>query len=159
MGLLTILSAIVTIKIWKNQRKSTHRFFMSLISSMICCVIGIISVSILLINSGLPSIESDIFLLISLLSIIILSYLASKFLKRAEKPYHLIIANFMILNGIYFIITATFIPNLNTLSSVQMNPLYINSTTSVFFILITGLGVFLFGVFLQNRTSYNKNKL
>jgi predicted transporter len=159
MGLLTLLSAILTIKNWKNQKKSTHIFPIPLISSIICCFISITSVSILLINSGFLSIESNIFLLISLLTIIILSYLVSKFLKRAEKPYHLIIANFMILNGFYFIIAATFIPNLNTLASVQMNPLYINSTTSVFFILIAGVGVFLLGVFLQNRNSSNKYEL
>ena len=159
MGLLTLLSAILTIKNSKNQKKSSHIFCIPLTSSVICCLIGITSVSILLINSVSLYIESDIFILLSLSTIVILSYLASKFLKRVEKPYHLILANFMILNGIYFIISATFIPNINTLSSVQMNPLYVNSNISVFFILIAGLGVFLFGVFLQNRTSYNKNKL
>ena len=65
----------------------------------------------------------------------------------------------MILTGFYFIIGATFIPNINTLSPIQMNPLYINSSLSVLFVLIAGIGVFLLGVFIQNRVSDNTNKL
>ena len=159
MGILTILSGIIAVKNQKHENKSRFKFFTPLLSSLICCFVGIIVTSILLINSTLISIESDIFLTFILLTIIMASYAISKFLKRAERPYILILTNFMILIGLYFIILATFIPNLNSLSSVQMNPLYINSSSSVFFVLIAGLGIFLLGVFLQNRVLYNKKIL
>jgi len=159
ISILTILSGIMTIKNWKKEKKSDYTSSIGLISSLICCFFGVVSASILLTSSKILNIESNILLTITLLIIIIVSHTISKLLKKAETPFPIILGNFMILNGFYFVIGATFIPNLNTLSSVNMNPLYINWSISIFFLLIAGIGVFLVGVFLQNRISDNKSKL
>ena len=159
IGILTVLTGIFTIKNWKNENKINYLVLISLISSLICCFVGVVSVSVLLFSDAVLTFGSDISLTLSLLIIITGSHAFSKFLKRAETPFPIILGNFMILTGFYFIIGATFILNLNTLSSIQMNPLYINSSLSVLFVLIAGFGVFFLGVFIQNRVSDNKNKL
>ena len=159
IGILTILSGIFTIKNWKNEKKINSLVPIGLLYSLICCFVGVVCASVLLISDKVLTFGSNISLTLSLLIIIMGSNAFSKFLKRAETPFPIILGNFMILTGFYFIIGATFIPNLNTLTSIQMNPLYINSSLSVLFVLIAGFGVFLLGVFIQNRVSDNTNKL
>ena len=159
IGILTVLTGIFTIKNWKKEKKINYSVPIGLLSSLICCFVGIVCASVLLISDKVLTFGSNISLTLSLLIIIMGSHAFSKFLKKAETPFPIILGNFMILTGFYFIIGATFIPNLNTLSSIQMNPLYINSSLSVLFVLIAGFGVFLLGVFIQNRISDNTNKL
>lgn len=159
IGFITILSGIYTLKKWKNNQKDFSELFsLALISSSICCLVGIISTFVLL----TPSISFSPFQLMAyilgvLLVIIIIFYSFSKFLKKAKRPYSLILANFMILNGFYFLITTTFIANMESLSLVQMSPLSINSTSSLFFLILAGIGVLLLGVYLQNTLLNNKN--
>ena len=119
----------------------------------ICCFIGFILAGILLNNKN----TEPNFLLISILMAVIFSALIfvfklfSKFLRYAERPYPVILGNYMILNGFYFLITALFIPNLKSLSSIQMNPLSVGFSANMIFLLMAGLGVLLVGVYLKTE--------
>ena len=79
-------------------------------------------------------------------------YSFSKILRHAEMPYPVLLGNFMILNGFYFLISAALIPNIAELSSVQTSALSINSDISSLIFLIMGLiGIFLIGAYLKGE--------
>lgn len=160
MGIVTVLSGIYTILQWrKNKKEYNSLFSFALLSSSICGFIGMLSTFILLNKTPLFStFASRAFMLGTLLLLVMVFYSFSKFLRKAERPYPVVLGNFMILNGFYFIIAATFIPNLDNLAKVQMNPFSIDSVSSLFFMIIALLGILLLGVYLQNRALENKNQ-
>jgi predicted transporter len=57
----------------------------------------------------------------------------------------------MILNEFYFLIVALFIPNISTLSTMQMNPLSIISNSSAIFLMLVFLGVLILGIYLRKE--------
>ncbi len=160
IGVLTIVSGIYTIIQWKKNKEGDYPLLSpAFLSSVICGMMGMVSTFILL-GKGTPfSIELVLVLAGALFLVIMMFYLFSKVLQKAETPYLVVVSNYMILNGFYFFIAATFIPNIGTLSDLQMNPLTLSSSSSLFFLSIAGLGVLLLGVFLQNRKLQRQNSL
>jgi predicted transporter len=151
LGLLILFAGIFTIKNWRNNKKITYVNNPAFIIPVIGGILGIISVYSLLIG---PNPENtvliNLIIFLGLLFTISIGFGVSKFLKRLNKPYPIIISNFMVLVGFYFIIFAAFIPNIATLSAVNMDPLYLRSTDYLVFLLLAVIGIFLCGVFMQN---------
>lgn len=162
LGFVTILTGIYTIIQWRKNnegnKKNEEYSFLSKITIIpsICCIVGFTSIDILL-NKSPASLYSELNMVMSvmLVLIIIFIYSFSKFLRHAERPYPILLGNFMILNGMFLVIVALFIPNIESLSSVQTSPLSISSTNNLIFLLMAAGGVFLMGVYLtkENITS------
>jgi predicted transporter len=151
LGLLILLAGIFTIKNWRNNKKITYVNNPAFIIPVIGGILGIISVYSLLIGPNPENtFEINLIIFLGLLFTISIGFGVSKFLKRLNKPYPIIISNFMVLVGFYFIIFAAFIPNIATLSAVNMDPLYLRSTNYLVFLLLAVIGIFLCGVFMQN---------
>ncbi len=153
IGVVIILSGIYTVIKWRND-KNDHDVFSSkaMISSSACLFIGFTCTNILLANS----MESfylgfNIIMALALIVILIFSYLFSKFLRHAERPYPVLLGNFMILNGFYFLIAGLFIPSIKSLSLAHTSPLSLGSTTNLIFLIMAGVGVFLIGVYLKRE--------
>ncbi len=160
LGFLTVLAGIFTIKNWKISKKITYRNNPAFIVPIIGGIIGILSVYTLLLGPNPENtFEMTIILFLGLLITIFIAFRFSKFLKKLEKPYPLIISNFMVLVGFYFIMFAAFIPNIGTLTTTNSNSLYINQSNYVIFLVIAVVGIFLCGVFIQNLRTQNKNML
>lgn len=172
IGILTILSGIYTINNWRKNKKGYDSVLQAAtLSSSICCFAGFISTAVLL-NKVTDSyfLEIGALMALAMVVMVVIFYYFSTFLKNAETPYPVLLGNFMVLNGFYFAVAGLFIPNIDTLSSMQMDPLSINSTSSMIFLVMTGLGVFLLGVYLktenitslkdiyQRKASINSNK-
>jgi len=160
IGFLVLLAGILTIKNWKLNKKITYLNNPAFLFPIIGGILGITSVYTMLIysNSGY-SIELIVAIVLALLLTIVVAFGFSKFLKKLKKPYPLIISNFMVLVGFYFIMFAAFIPNIATLSSMQMNPLYVKSSNYVVFLLIAVAGIFLCGVFMQSMRMQKRTML
>ena len=157
IGVLTILTGSYTIIKWRKDRKS-HDNLMSkaTISASICCFAGFIF-SAILFAKGADSfyLVFNVLMAVVLVLIVIFIYQFSKFLRHAERPYPVLLGNFMILNGFYFLIAGLFIPNIKLLAQVQTNPLSIGSTTNLIFLILAAGGVFLVGVYLQKEDINN----
>ncbi len=154
IGILTVIGGIYTIGRWKQTKEDfDSELSLANLSSTVSCFVGSTSIFILLSKNTdfTYFIEISLVLAAVFIVLIILSFYISNFLRYAEKPYPLLLGNFMILNGLYFVIIALFIPTLKTLSSVQMDPLSIISSSSAIFLLMVGIGVFLLGVYLQTE--------
>lgn len=154
IGVLTLINGIYTIIRWKKDGDEYHPFTsVTTMTSSICCFVGYFFTAILLNNKNT---EPD-FLLLSITMavlfaiIITIFYLFSYFLRHAERPYPVLLGNFMILNGFYFIIAGLFIPTIKSMTTIQTNPLTIDSTSSLIFLIMAGAGVFLVGVYLTRE--------
>lgn len=159
-GLLSILAGIFTIKNWKNNKKIDYLNNFALTFSIICGIMGILSVYTLLTGPNPQNTFGiTVAIFFGLILTISIAFGFSKLLKKLEKPYPLIISNFMVLVGFYFIMFAAFIPGISTLTAVHMNPLYLNSSNYVVFLVMAILGIFLCGVFIQNLKTQNKTML
>ena len=165
IGVLTILSGIFTIIKWRNddegrKEEEERDSFPSqaVLSSPICCFVGFMFTAILL-SKTMESfyLEINIIMAVVLFLIIFVFYSFSKFLRYAKTPYPVLLGNFTILNGFYFLIAALFIPTIQSMTSVETSPLSINSTTNLVFLIMAAGGVFLLGVYLKKEgiTSLN----
>ena len=154
IGVITLLSGIYTIKKWKETKKELYSLkSAAMLSSSACYFAGFMSAAVLLSKEITTSfLEFNLFMSIALILAIMGFYLFSKILRHAEMPYPVLLGNFMILNGFYFLISAALIPNIAELSSVQTSALSINSDISSLIFLIMGLvGIFLIGAYLKGE--------
>jgi predicted transporter len=153
IGVVTIVTGSYTIIKWKKDRND-HDTLLSkaTISASICCFAGF-TFSAILLAKGMDSfyLVFNIIMAIAVILILIVLYQFSKFLRHAERPYPVILGNFMILNGFYFLIAGLFLPNIKSLALVQTNPLSIGSTTNLIFLITAAVGVFLVGVYLKKE--------
>lgn len=160
LGLIILMAGIFTIKNWKRNKKITYLNSPAFMVPIFGGIVGVIAVYTLLIGPT-PENTLEITVPISLgfLLTIFIAFGFSKFLKKLEKPYSIIISNFMVLVGFYFMMFAAFIPNIATLANVHMEPLYLRSSNYVVFLVIAVIGIFLCGVFAQNMRTQNKTML
>jgi predicted transporter len=157
IGVVTIVTGSYTIIKWRNDGKNNGTLLSkSMISASICCFSGF-TFSAILLAKGMDSsyLVFNIIMAIALILILIFIYQFSKFLRHAERPYPVLLGNFMILNGFYFLIAGLFIPNIKLLAQVQTKPLSIGSTTNLIFLILAAGGVFLVGVYLKKEDINN----
>lgn len=154
IGVVTIINGIYTIIRWKKEKKENYPLTsLTTMIPSICCFAGFFFTAVLLNNKNA---EPD-FLLITITMavlfaiIITIFYLFSNFLRHAERPYPVLLGNFMILNGFFFVIAGLFIPTIEAMATIQTEPLTIDSSSSLIFLIMAGLGVFLIGVYLKRE--------
>lgn len=154
IGIVIILSGIYTIDKWKKSKEKYDSFLSAaILSSSICCFAGFTCVfTVLSKNLTSPFLGISAIMAMALILLIFIFYLFSKILRNAESPYPVLLGNFMVLNGFYFLISAVFIPNIAKLSSLQTSALTISSDLSSLIFLIMGcVGVFLLGAYLEGE--------
>ncbi len=154
VGIVTIISGIITTVNWKKDKSEYYSFkSLSIMVPSICCFVGFIFAAILLNNKNteVNFLLISIIMTILLVVLIVIFNLFSRFLRYAERPFPVLLGNYMILNGFYFIIAGLFIPNIKLLATIQMNPLTIGSTTNMIFLLMAAAGVLLVGVYLTRE--------
>ncbi len=153
IGILTVINGIHIIIRWKNEKEGYPSTSVTTLIPSVCCFAGFFFTAILLSNKNT---EPD-FLFISIIMavlfaiIIAIFYLFSNFLRHAERPYPVLLGNFMILNGFFFVIAGLFIPTIASISPVQTHPLSIDSPSGLIFLLMAGAGVLLVGVYLTRE--------
>ena len=158
IGVITLLSGIYTIKKWKKTKKGIYPLqSAAMLSSSICYFAGFTATALLLSKEITTSfLEFNIFVVIAAVLAIMGIYSFSKILKHAERPYSVLLGNFMILNGFYFLISAAFIPNIAKMSSLQTNALTITSDlSSLIFMIMAFAGIILLGAYLKGEEITN----
>lgn len=158
IGAVTLLIGIYTVNKWrKTKEEHDSSLPAALISSSLCYFTGLGSVAVLLSKDiTISFMEFSAVMAVAVILVVMALYSFSKILKHAEKPYPVLLGNFMILNGFYFLINAAFIPNVNEMSSLQTSALSINSDLSSLIFLIMGFaGIFLIGAYLKGEKITN----
>ncbi len=156
MAAIMILAGIFTIREYKVfERNTTAATCMAVIAPCPCCF-GSIIVSIMLVapTVGLGLLDLSFYVAGALVLTIVVTYYASNYIVRfIDKPYPIVLGNFMFFLGIYFLISALFLPNITAMIQNPMDAITIASMDNVSIVLILILVIMLIGGIISKRTS------
>jgi predicted transporter len=156
MSAIMILAGIFTIREYKVfERNTTAATCMAVIAPCPCCF-GSIIVSIMLVapTVGLGLMDLSLVVAGALVLTIVLTYFASNYIvKFIDKPYPIVLGNFMFFLGIYFLISALFLPNITAMIQNPMGAITISSMDNVSIVLILILLVMLIGGIISKKNS------
>ena len=134
MAVIMILAGIFTIREWKVFEKNTTAATCASVLAPCPCCFGSIVVSILLVapTVGLGAVDLSKYVALALVLTIILTYYASSiFIRYVDKPYPIVLGNFMFFLGIYFLLSALVIPNIAAIMNKSMGSIGIASMDSL----------------------------
>ena len=156
MAVIMILAGIFTIREYKVfERNTTAATCMAVIAPCPCCF-GSILVSILLIapTVGLGLMNLSVIVASALVLTIVATYFASNFLVRyINKPYPIVLGNFMFFLGIYFLLSALFLPNITAMIQNPMSAISIASVDYVSIAIIIILAFMAIGGIISKRNT------
>ncbi|MCC7553804.1 MAG: DUF2162 domain-containing protein [Methanobacteriaceae archaeon] len=154
MAIIMIIAGVFTIREWKvNERNTTTATCLAVIAPCPCCF-GSIIVSILLVapTIGLGPFHLSQYVALALVATIVIAYFASNtIIKHINKPYPIILGNFMLFLGIYFLLSSIVLPNLASVMGKDMSSINIASTGSIVMILIFIAILLVVGIFLNKK--------
>ena len=134
MALIMIFSGIYTIKEWKNHERNTMRATRMILVAPCPCYFGSILASIVMAapSIGLGAFSLSQYVAAIMVIVILTGYFASNLIvKVLKKPYPIVIGNFMLFLGIYFLLSSILIPNIIQVFSQSMKSMTITSLTSL----------------------------
>ena len=156
MAIIMILAGIFTIREYKVfEKNTTAATCMAIVAPCPCCF-GSIIVSIMLVapTVGLGLMNLSVIVAIALVLTIVVTYYASNYLVRfIDKPYPIVLGNFMFFLGIYFLLSALFLPNITAMIQNPMEAISIASPYSLIGALVLVLVIVLIGGVISRRSS------
>ncbi len=148
LGLLLIVAGIVTIREWRLHDKNTLlSIILSLSVPYLCFML-----SLLLLNSYLTSTIDltnytiKILSSLVLIAIILITYFASKRSKSAKKSYQVIMGNYMISLGLYYLISIMVTPNIVTMRTEKLAAVSIEYPEMMVLLIISVIIMILYGI-------------
>lgn len=155
IALIIVITGFKTIYDWQvTEKDSGSATCMAVVAPCPCCF-GAILASVILVSpmAGVSSVALGSFSAIALVIVMGLTYLLSfSIVKRINKPYPLVLGNFMIFIGIYFVLCMLILPNISLLmdgSTIQIQSLGSMLEMSVVLILMI-----LCGALIAKKRSY-----
>ena len=156
MAVIMILAGIFTIREYKvHEKNTTAATCMAGVAPCPCCF-GSIIVSIMLVapTVGLGLMDLSFVVAGALVLTIVVTYFASNYLvKFIDKPYPIVLGNFMFFLGIYFLLSALFLPNITAMIQNPMDAISISSPYTLIGALALVLMVVLIGGVISRRNS------
>jgi predicted transporter len=159
MAVIMIIAGVLTVREWKVHEKNTSQATaIAIIAPCPCCFMSIV-VSVLLVapTVGLGVNDLSPYVAIALFFTILISYFVSGLVMRIiKKPYPVILGNFMLFLGLYFLVSSLFLPNIAAAFQNNMGSIIIANTN----LILWAVAIFVFfvvvGVFITRKTSYLK---
>ena len=156
MAVIMILAGLFTIREYKVfERNTTAATCMAVVAPCPCCF-GSIIVSIMLVapTVGLGLMDLSFVVAGALVLTIVVTYFASNYLvKFINKPYPIVLGNFMFFLGIYFLLSALFLPNITAMIANPMDAITISSPYYLIGALVLVLAVMFVGGLIARRNS------
>ena len=156
MAVIMILAGLFTIREYKVfEKNTTAATCMAVVAPCPCCF-GSIIVSIMLVapTVGLGLMDLSFVVAGALVLTIVVTYFASNYLvKFINKPYPIVLGNFMFFLGIYFLLSALFLPNITAMIANPMDAISISSPYYLIGALVLVLAVMFVGGLIARRNS------
>ena len=134
MAIIMITAGIYTIKEWKKHEKNTMRTTRMILVAPCPCYFGSILASIIMAapTVGLGAFSLSKYVAVVMVLVIVSGYFASNIIiKFLKKPYPIVIGNFMLFLGIYFLLSSILIPNIIEVFNKSMKHISIPSLGSL----------------------------
>ena len=154
MASIMIIAGLFTIREWKIHDKNTSTATSLAIIAPCPCCFGSIIASVLIVapTIGVTSLDLSWYAAAALVGVMIVTYFTSNaIVKSIKKPYPVILGNFMLLLGAYFLLSAIVIPNIAGVLSKTSSPITIGSPQDVLMIIVAFAILILGGVVMNKR--------
>lgn len=128
---------------------------MAVVAPCPCCF-GSIIVSIMLVapTVGLGLFDLSVYVALALVLTIVVTYFSSNYLVRfINKPYPIVLGNFMFFLGIYFLLSALFLPNITAMIQNPMDAITIVSVDYVSITIIVMLVIMALGGIISKKNT------
>lgn len=157
MAIIMIFSGIYTIKEWKKHENNTMRTTRMILVAPCPCYFGSILASIIMAapTIGLGAFSISQYVAIAMVLVILLGYFASNLIvKFLKKPYPIVIGNFMLFLGVYFLLSSILIPNIIQAFNQSMRFMTIPSLTSLALTFLLAIGIAIMGIMISRRNDF-----
>ena len=139
MASIMIIAGLFTIREWKIHDKNTSTATSLAIIAPCPCCFGSIIASVLVVapTIGVSSLNLSWYAAAALVAVMVVTYLASNTIVRfVHKPYPIILGNFMLLLGAYFLLSAIVIPNIAGALTKTSSPISIGSPQDILMVIL-----------------------
>ncbi len=156
MASIMIIAGLFTIREWKIHDKNTSTATSLAIIAPCPCCFGSIIASVLVVapTIGVSSLNLSWYAAAALVGVMIVTYLASNTIIRfIKKPYPIVLGNFMLLLGAYFLLSAIVIPNIASVLTKDLTPITIASPQDLLLIILAFAILLVGGVVLTKKRS------
>ncbi len=153
MASIMIIAGLFTIREWKIHDKNTSTATSIAIIAPCPCCFGSIIASVLIVapTIGVTSLNLSAYAAAALVGVMIITYFASNTIIRfIDKPYPIVLGNFMLLLGAYFLLSAIVIPNIAGVLSKTLTPITIGSPQDILMVILA-FAILIVGGFVLSR--------
>ena len=157
MASIMIIAGLFTIREWKIHDKNTSTATSLAIIAPCPCCFGSIIASVLIVapTIGVSSLNLSWYAAAALVAVMIVTYFASNVIVRyINKPYPVVLGNFMLLLGAYFLLSAIVIPNIAGALTKTTTPISIGSPQDILMIIVA-FAILLFGGMILTKRGRN----
>ena len=157
MAIIMITAGFYTIKEWKKHENNTMRTTRMILVAPCPCYFGSILASIIMAapTVGLGAVSLSQYVAIVMVLVIINGYFASHIIiKFLKKPYPIVIGNFMLFLGIYFILSSILIPNMIKTFNRTMNSITIPSLSSLAITFGVAIVIIVIGIVVSRKKDF-----
>ena len=157
MASIMIIAGLFTIREWKIHDKNTSTATSLAIIAPCPCCFGSIIASVLIVapTIGISSLNLSWYAAAALVAVMIVTYFASNtIIKFIDKPYPVVLGNFMLFLGAYFLLSAIVIPNIAAALTKTSLSITIASPQDILMIIIA-FAILLFGGMVLNKRGRN----
>ena len=157
MAIIMIAAGIYTIKEWKKHEKNTMRTTRMILVAPCPCYFGSILASIIMAapTVGLGAFSLSQYVAVVMVVVIILGYFASNLIvKFLKKPYPIVIGNFMLFLGIYFLLSSILVPNIIQVFNQSMRSMTIPSLSSLALSFAIAIVIVVIGIIVSRRNDF-----
>lgn len=155
MASIMIIAGLFTIREWKVYDKNTTTATCLAVVAPCPCCFGSIIASVLIVapTIGFGFKKLSIVVAVALMIVMIVTYFASNIIvKLTDKPYPIILGNFMLFLGAYFLLSAIVIPSIAQAMQGQFGGVTMIDSQSLILILVALVALVIVGVVLYKRS-------
>ena len=155
MASIMIIAGLFTIREWKvHDKNTTTATCLAVVAPCPCCFGSIIaSVLIVAPTIGFGFKKLSIVVAVAFMIVMIVTYFASNIIvKLTDKPYPIILGNFMLFLGAYFLLSAIVIPSIAQAMQGHFGGVTMISSQSLIAILVALAALVIVGVVLYKRS-------
>ena len=154
MASIMIIAGLFTIREWKIHDKNTSTATSLAIIAPCPCCFGSIIASVLIVapTIGVSSLNLSWYAAIALVVVMIVTYFTSNTIVRLiNKPYPIVLGNFMLLLGAYFLLSSIVIPNIAGVMAKTQTPITITSPQDILMVILAFVILLFGGIIITKR--------